>query len=52
MPYCVNSTIVTNVIKGSKIGLLINIKYGVMYVEEKTVRNKQTGKFVLTVIKK
>ena len=39
--YCVNNTIVTNVTKVSKVEQVTNVMYGVMCVEEKTVRKKR-----------
>ena len=52
MHYCVNNTIVTNVTKVSKVEQVTNVMYGVMCVEEKTVRKKMTAEVVLIVTRK
>ena len=44
MHYCVNNTIVTNVTKISKVEQVTNVIYGVMCVEEKTVRKKNNSR--------
>ena len=52
MLYCVHSTIVTDVTKVSKVELVTNVMYGVMCVEDKTVRKKMIAEFVMIVTRK
>ena len=42
----------TNVTKVSKVEQVTNVMYGVMCVEEKTVRKKMTAEIVLIVTRK